>query len=130
MSQINQMPERLQSIVSEMRSIIQNGGTAEEAKSAIGWRHGGPRFMDEVTKLKMELKDMGKKVTTVKALHAFKDIKVKNPTGRLILIPIRGTMLFKNGDPLAADCYYYLEEERVLRGEDMDLIFVVLEGKK
>ncbi|KAF3403869.1 hypothetical protein F1880_010257 [Penicillium rolfsii] len=114
-----------------MSSLINSRQTAEEVRANWGWRHGGPRFSDEMTKLKMELKAQGKPVTTCTAFHVFKESKVKNPTGRMIVIPIGGTITFKKGGQvLAPGNYYYIEDERILHGQDMDVILAALEKKK
>lgn len=87
--------------------------------------------MDEMTKLKMELKAQGKPVTMCTAFHVYKESKVKNPTGRMIVIPISGTILFKHGGAVLSPGYwYYIEDERILHGEDMNVILVALEKKK
>ncbi|KAL2841026.1 hypothetical protein BJY01DRAFT_249735 [Aspergillus pseudoustus] len=131
MARVQELVGTLPAIVGEMRSLISSRQTAEEVPANWGWRIGGPRFMDEMTKLKMELKAQGKPVTTCKAFHVFKESKVKNPTGRMIVIPIGGTIMFKKGGQvLSPGHYYYIEDERILHGQDMDVILVSLEEKK
>ncbi|KAJ6013110.1 hypothetical protein N7522_003465 [Penicillium canescens] len=131
MARVEQLVGTLPGIVSEMSSLINSRQTAEEARANWGWRHGGPRFADEMTKLKMELKAQGKPVTTCTAFHVFEESKVKNPTGRMIVIPIGGTITFKNGGQvLAPGNYYYIEDESILHGQDMDVILAALVKKK
>lgn len=64
MARVEQLVGTLPGVVSEMSSLINSRQTAEEARANWGWRHGGPRFADELTKLKMELKAQGKPVSS------------------------------------------------------------------
>lgn len=64
MARVEQLVGKLPGIVSEMSSLINSRQTAEEAQANWGWRHGGPNFTDEMTKLKMELKAQGKPVSS------------------------------------------------------------------
>ncbi|KAJ0413419.1 hypothetical protein BJY00DRAFT_306347 [Aspergillus carlsbadensis] len=106
MVRVKELVGTLPEIVGEMRSIINSRQTAEEVPVNWGWRHGGPRFMDKMTKLKTELKAQGKPITTCKAFHAYKESEVKNPAGRMVVIPIGGTILFKKGGQVLPPGYY------------------------
>ena len=47
------------------------------------------------------------------------------------MIPIGGTITFKEGGQvLIPGNYYYIEGERILHGQDMDIILAALEKKK
>jgi hypothetical protein len=49
----------------------------------------------------------------------------------MIVIPIGGTITFKKGGQVfAPGNYYYIENERILHGQDMDVILAALEKKK
>jgi hypothetical protein len=86
MARVEQLAGTLPSIVSEMRSLISSRQTAEEARANWGWRHGGPRFADEMTKLKMELKAQGKPVSE----FSFRgSIELRF----LVLVPVFGRVL-------------------------------------
>lgn len=128
------LSESVKDIVSEMRKLVKNKKAIREQKGEMVWQYGGQDFLNEIVRLKAEMVNMGKKVVECNAFHFGRGANIKNPTKRLILIPINGTSTLRPGGPLLPETSLYIEDERSLLGGEggVDVIFVALaeEGKE
>jgi hypothetical protein len=118
----------LRPIIDKMGSLISEGKVTKTA-FAGGWRYSGESFLEQIAKLKKAMTDGGNEVVECHATHFTRGANIGNPTGRLILIQIRGTSILDPGGLLPPGSYQYLENSRTLISEDgkgVDVGVVVL----
>ncbi|KAL4948035.1 hypothetical protein BDW69DRAFT_101557 [Aspergillus filifer] len=122
----------MKDIIVGIKNLIQDGKVTIEERTTeerwIGWKYGGSELEKQIESLTEAMSDEFK-VVDCNAFHFVNGASTRNPTKRLLIIPVNGTPKLKSGKPLLSENFYYTEENLLLFGERCDIILAALEEK-
>ncbi|EAW20664.1 uncharacterized protein NFIA_030970 [Aspergillus fischeri NRRL 181] len=124
-------------ILKEVKNLIANEPEIKEEKLGMGRVYGGV-VLTKIDELKSELEIEGYKCNI---FHFLRGANVRNPTTRLLLIPINGKATLSKGEPLVQEEAYFIEDKKEnedkgnagdnrvpLFGNELDVIIAVLKA--
>ncbi|KAL2817420.1 hypothetical protein BDW59DRAFT_132639 [Aspergillus cavernicola] len=118
----------MKDIITRIKKLIQDEKVTTEEKKSGGWKYGGRELETEIELLNAAMSSEYK-VLECNAFHFINGANIRNPTKRLLMIPVNGTPKLKSGETLPSENCYYTDEGQLLFGERWDIILAALAEK-
>lgn len=119
----------MKDVITRIKSLIRDNKVTKEEEHTGGWKYGGKELEAEI-ELLITAMDNDYEVLNCNVFHFVNGANIRNPTNRLLILPINGTPKLSSGELLLPENYYYAESGQLLFGDRWDIILAALGEKK